>query len=1186
MTSSSLGDMFSVQINIIDAVTRPPHPSYDPKYDQVKQVEIKKVPLFQIFGTTPDKKKTCVIIHGAFPTIYIDYLAKDYEFNSYCDAVLDHIHSQFPAGIVYSFRVIQSASIYGYHQKSNFLELCLLLPEHQKNLSYHLTTFMWEGQIIRAYEGHIPFFMQFFREVNLTGCSNLKLRRFTEEKSIYTRYEKEIHASMNDIIIENPTNDRSQILSHLGPFWLEQRKIRKEMDIETQAPITFEARKDLIFTQRPPQLPTQTQVLSDTQELETLLSFLEKYDPDKPFSLEKLDREIRQTQYEVNSILENAPEYRTPATFVPGRLTESLIPTLSQDEPIKVHSFATQLITQEKIGAFQHEKTNEEVKEEPIEVLTGERNQSKSHAINFISLLFIEIGVVTRGKLLPDPRYDPIKAITYAHVISQDIIDTGVFYVGQPFHCGVKAEFYETETDLFRRLTEFILQVDPDIITGYNIENESIGYLEKRAQNIGNKNWITRIGRTIEPIISFDECKKISGRILMNIWRIVRHKENFRTYYLSNVADKVLGAPFPEITYQNLSSFILVAPHRYIHYLHSKLLTVVAIVNKMALIEQSSELSLVLGFDFCSSLSRGSQFHIESLLSRVSKRMGYLLNTPTRKNVTEQRAPMSQPLVMEPNSGYYKEPVMVLDFQSLYPSCIIAYNLDYSTILGRTELASTGGQLGYISNYKIDRNRLEKLIDEQKVINTPNDVLYVTKNERKGVLPTVLTQILDLRAYVKQTLKVTTDPKMKKILDARQMALKGVAACTYGYTAAHFSGRMPCVELADSIVECSRHMLEFVISHIESDYPELTVLYGDTDSLFIKMPPASKEKCFEFAEKLCDEISAFFPTPVKLKLEKIFCGCFLVNKKRYCGWMYESPKQEKPVMDVKGLEMKRRDSCILVANVMTDVIEAIFRTGSVMKARSVFNDHFARIISGRVPLYEYMFAKELRLGTYKEKGEPPGAVVALRLKESDPMVEPLYGERFPFLVISAPPNSRLIDRVVAPQEYLDASKSFRIGTRYYIERQIIPALGRVMETMGVDVTEWIDGKSRELCKLPIYEFGRRKVTAMERFCKSTQCPLCNQLSLSNKPICASCLAFAGRGESLFELIQRSKLAENMIAQYNKRCSKCIGITGSSYKICLCSSCETFWKCKLAEEQKNALDSYREAMEDMIEKNCL
>lgn len=67
-------------------------------------------------------------------------------------------------------------------------------------------------------------------------------------------------------------------------------------------------------------------------------------------------------------------------------------------------------------------------------------------------------------------------------------------------------------------------------------------------------------------------------------------------------------------------------------------------------------------------------------------------------------------------------------------------------------------------------------------------------------------------------------------MNARQLALKLIANVTYGYTAAGFSGRMPCAELADSIVQCGRKTLEKSISFINSHSKwNARVVYGDTD---------------------------------------------------------------------------------------------------------------------------------------------------------------------------------------------------------------------------------------------------------------------------------------------------------------------------------------------------------------------
>jgi DNA polymerase zeta len=83
----------------------------------------------------------------------------------------------------------------------------------------------------------------------------------------------------------------------------------------------------------------------------------------------------------------------------------------------------------------------------------------------------------------------------------------------------------------------------------------------------------------------------------------------------------------------------------------------------------------VFGIDFFSVLSRGSQYRVESMVMRMTKPQNFVLVSPSKTQVARQNAPECLPLVMEPMSQLYTSPVLVLDFQSLYPSIIIAYNL-------------------------------------------------------------------------------------------------------------------------------------------------------------------------------------------------------------------------------------------------------------------------------------------------------------------------------------------------------------------------------------------------------------------------------------------------------------------------------------------------------------------------------
>jgi len=75
----------------------------------------------------------------------------------------------------------------------------------------------------------------------------------------------------------------------------------------------------------------------------------------------------------------------------------------------------------------------------------------------------------------------------------------------------------------------------------------------------------------------------------------------------------------------------------------------------------------------------------------------------------------------------------------------------------------------------------------------------------------MLSEILDTRVMVKNSMKHESDNKpFLRLQNNRQLALKYIANVTYGYTSASFSGRMPCAEIADSIVQTGRETLEKV----------------------------------------------------------------------------------------------------------------------------------------------------------------------------------------------------------------------------------------------------------------------------------------------------------------------------------------------------------------------------------------
>lgn len=108
-----------------------------------------------------------------------------------------------------------------------------------------------------------------------------------------------------------------------------------------------------------------------------------------------------------------------------------------------------------------------------------------------------------------------------------------------------------------------------------------------------------------------------------------------------------------------------------------------------------------------------------------------------------------------------KSPVVVLDFQSIYPSVMIAYNMCHSTCLGHVDDLWKNGTKRVGANNE-SRPHIEELLGTtftkeeimKKVIMTPNKVLFVRKSVREGIIPRVLEEFLMTRIMLKRSMKL------------------------------------------------------------------------------------------------------------------------------------------------------------------------------------------------------------------------------------------------------------------------------------------------------------------------------------------------------------------------------------------------------------------------------------------------
>jgi len=824
-----------------------------------------------------------------------------------------------------------------------------------------------------------------------------------------------------------------------------------------------------------------------------------------------------------------------------------------------------------------------------------QESTSVQHETQYMSIMSLEVHVNTRGNLVPNPEQDTIECVFWC--IQTDDEDVVVNGINEGTHVGVLAlsgdpgsahtiyQQYDvqideesSELDLLIRMVDIVRHHDPDILTGYEVHGGSWGYMIERARNKYDYNLCDEFSRMLSQShgrfgkendrwgFNHTSTIRVTGRHMINIWRAMRGELNLLQYTMENVVFHLLHRRIPHYPYKDLTAWYTSnKPHdlgKVLDYYITRVQLDLEILEQNELVPRTSEQARLLGVDFFSVFSRGSQFKVESLMFRIAKPENFLLPSPSRKQVGQQNALECLPLVMEPQSNFYNSPLLVLDFQSLYPSVMIAYNYCYSTFLGRVVSWRGQNKMGF-TDYQREQRLLEMLKDHINI--APNGIMYVKPGVRKSLLAKMLGEILETRVMVKSGMKVDKDDKtLQRLLNNRQLALKLIANVTYGYTSASFSGRMPCSEIADSIVQTGRETLEKAIALIHSvERWGAEVVYGDTDSLFVYLKGRTKDEAFDIGAEIARTITNMNPRPVKLKFEKVYFPCVLLAKKRYVGFKYESKAQENPDFDAKGIETVRRDGTPVEQKIEEKALRILFRTADLSQVKSYFQRQCSKIMKGKVSIQDFCFAKEVKLGTYSDKGlPPPGALISTKRMLEDPRAEPQYGERVPYVVISGAPGARLIDRCVAPGVLLQ-NEYHELDAEYYISKNIIPPLERIFNLVGANVRQWYD-------EMPKFQRVRRieagllasgkelsvSKKTLESYMKSSSCLVCRKTLEDATPICGECMQQANT--SMLALRSRLKKAEGKVTNLLKVCRSCAGLAWGEEVKCDSKDCPVFY----------------------------
>ncbi|KAG5322010.1 REV3L polymerase, partial [Acromyrmex heyeri] len=806
-------------------------------------------------------------------------------------------------------------------------------------------------------------------------------------------------------------------------------------------------------------------------------------------------------------------------------------------------------------------------------------NLQKARAVTvhqYLTLLSLEVHAVTREDLLPDPQYDSIAALFYAiyndaptDATTNEQIEHAAIIVNSnsisarlnkihsaSARCPIL--YVATEQDAFNSLVKLIERHNPDILLGWEVEALSWGYVFQRAFYLGLNNFPLKISRVPHmQIYSKSDAHaiekddigdvKVSGRNLLDVWRIMRHEAALLTYTFENVMHHVLHERVPCPSFKTLSTWwkqeSMIIKSRVIHHYIVRVVGTLKLLSHLDVIGRTCELARLFGIQFYEVFSRGSQFRVESIMLRLAKPMNYIPISPSIHQRAKMRAPECLPLIMEPESKFYTDPLIVLDFQSLYPSMIIAYNYCFSTCLGRIEHIGQYGPFEFgAATLRVRKNTALKLQD--KINFSPCGVVFVKKEVRQGILPRMLSEILNTRLMVKESMKLhpAENRTLQRVLHSQQLGLKLIANVTYGYTSANFSGRMPCIEIGDSVVSKGRETLERAIKLVETTLRwGARVVYGDTDSLFILLPGKSREEAFTIGEEIADAVTATNPPPVKLKFEKVLHPSILQTKKRYCGYMYETRDQEKPEFLAKGIETVRRDGCPAVSKILEKALKILFETKDVSLVKQYVIRQFDKIFQRRVSILDLTFAKEFRgMRGYKANACVPALELTRRLIKKDPRAVPRTSERVRYVIVAGAPNQALIHCVRTPMEVV-TDPSLIPNSVYYITKVIIPPLNRCFNLFRIDVNAWYKEISHRSNFDNIAHLGGdNPKSTIRQFFSSASCITCGEQT--NKEICPDCLLQPSR--TVLVLLEKIKQLERNHQQITAICHSCIGRLGN------------------------------------------
>lgn len=549
---------------------------------------------------------------------------------------------------------------------------------------------------------------------------------------------------------------------------------------------------------------------------------------------------------------------------------------------------------------------------------------------------------------------------------------------------GDEVQFTGDEKELLESFVEFVRKYDPDVVVGFGTNRRHIPYLVERCRRLGITFSIGRLGA--EPRTSVYGHQSVQGRINIDLFDLAEETPEVKLETLEEYS-AYLGLPMkydvveehelPTVWKENRSAVL--------KYSMQRAKGIMEVYKAVA--DFIFSLSEITALPADHVLTAATGFRVESRLMALAVEVGELI--PPRKEVAHVTYPGG--MVIAPKAGLHED-VAVIDFKSMYPSLMMKYNVSFDTL------------------------------DEAGVHKAPG--LPYAFGDRPGFIPTALRRLVKERDAVRQLAKKYPEGSVeRRVLEARQKALKVIANATYGYTG-WIGARWYCREVAESTTAWGRKTISDAIAKAEE--LGLETIYGDTDSLFVKY---DREKVDRLLKWINEELG------LEAKLEKVYKRIvFTEAKKRYGGLTTDGK------LEIVGLEAVRGDWSAIVKEAQAAVIADLLSKGK-SEAVATARRYVKMVREGNVPLKKLIIWKQITKPLDEYTAAAAHVVVARRMVEMGWEIKP--GDKVGFIVTKRP--GKFHEKAVP---YFEADPS-QVDWSYYLEKQVLPPLLRVLSVVGV-----------------------------------------------------------------------------------------------------------------------------------------